>query len=94
MLPWTCHVVCERLAEILGIPIAISISMHWMAIFILITICLIFYYYIIIRPANREIKRLNSVNEGKLLTNLQEACKGVQTIRAFKKEDYIIQDYK
>ena len=45
------------------------------------------------RPSNREIKRLSSVNNGKLICILGEVCKGLPIIRAFKNQDWIIQEY-
>ena len=45
------------------------------------------------RPSNREIKRLSSINNGKLICILGEVCKGLPVIRAFKNQEWIIQEY-
>lgn len=42
------------------------------------------------RKTNRELKRLHSVNSGKVLTIVSESTIGVSTIRAFNKQDYFI----
>jgi hypothetical protein len=65
------------LAEILGLPIGIALQIPWMIIFMILTIYLIVFYYQKARSANIELKRLNSVNEGKLINELGEVCKGV-----------------
>ncbi len=85
VLPWTAHVLLERLSETIGFPIGIAIQFPEMIIFILITLALIYYFFRQFRAANREIKRLNSVNDGKLLNSIGESCKGLQIIRAFEK---------
>ena len=45
------------------------------------------------RPSNREIKRLSSINNGKLICIIGEVCKGLPVIRAFKNQEWIIQEY-
>jgi len=47
----------------------------------------------IFRISNREVKRLNSVNSGKVLSVIDEACNGVVLIRSFKKEKYILEEF-
>lgn len=52
---------------------------------ILIVVCfgLVLYIQSNFRNANRELKRLFQVNQGKLLAYIGETIRGVQTIRAF-----------
>lgn len=45
------------------------------------------------RVLNREVKRLNSVNSGKVLTSIGEACSGLILIRSFGREKYILKEY-
>lgn len=56
-----------------------------MSIFFLITVILIYVFQNEFRYANRELRRLNSINEGKLLSTFNEAISGVNIIRAFNK---------
>ncbi|KAL4449108.1 hypothetical protein ABPG74_021100 [Tetrahymena malaccensis] len=92
-LPWTCHVFLEQLAYTSGYPIGVIIQFPWLVVFVLISIGLIFWVQRIFRLSNREIKRLNSVNSGKLLTSLGEACKGLILIRSFDRERFILKEY-
>lgn len=45
------------------------------------------------RILNREVKRLNSVNSGKVLTSIGETCSGLILIRSFGREKYILKGY-
>jgi ABC-type multidrug transport system fused ATPase/permease subunit len=45
------------------------------------------------RKSNRDIKRINSVNEGRLLSLASETAYGVITIRAFGKQLMFLRDY-
>ncbi|EAR83355.2 ABC transporter C family protein (macronuclear) [Tetrahymena thermophila SB210] len=92
-LPWTCHVFLEQMAYTSGYPIGVMIQFPWLVVFVLISIGLIYWVQRIFRLSNREIKRLNSVNSGKLLTSLGEACKGLILIRSFDRERFILKEY-
>ncbi len=56
-----------------------------MTIVIAICVVLIVIFARYFRVCNREVKRLSSVNEGKLLSLLGEMCKGTATLRVFGK---------
>ena len=84
-LPWCCHVFLENVSVSLGYPIGILISFPWMAIFLILAISIVYFIQKLYRTANREIKRLKSVNSGKVLTKIGELSKGLIVIRAFGK---------
>lgn len=73
-LPWLLHVFLEDLALAIGIPIGIAIQFPWMIIFMLISIVLIYFQQKFYRPSNRELKRLHEVNNGIILTHINETC--------------------
>ncbi len=54
-----------------------------MICFLIIAVILIYYLQNLYRQTNREVKRLNSVNSGRLLTKINEMLKGIIIIRAF-----------
>jgi len=54
---------------------------------------MIFMVQKLFRIANREVKRLNSVNSGKVLSVIDETCNGVILIRSFKREKYILKEF-
>ncbi|KAL4463783.1 hypothetical protein ABPG72_012401 [Tetrahymena utriculariae] len=92
-LPWNCHVFLEQLAYTLGYSIGILIQFPWLIVFVLISLVFIYFIQKFFRHSNREIKRLNSVNSGRLLNALDEADKGLILIRAFGRERLILKDY-
>ncbi|KAL4477434.1 hypothetical protein ABPG74_002584 [Tetrahymena malaccensis] len=92
-LPWNCHVFLEQLAYTLGYSIGILIQFPWLVVFVLISLVFIYFIQKFFRHSNREIKRLNSVNSGRLLNALDEADKGLILIRAFGRERLILKDY-
>ncbi|KAL4483214.1 hypothetical protein ABPG74_019240 [Tetrahymena malaccensis] len=92
-LPWQSQTFMEQLAYSIGYPVGIIVQFPWIVIIILICFAFIYYVQKQFRDSNREIKRLNSVNTGKVLTVVSECCKGVTTIRAFEKQNYILKDF-
>ncbi|EAR93205.2 ABC transporter C family protein (macronuclear) [Tetrahymena thermophila SB210] len=92
-LPWNCHVFLEQLAYTFGYSIGILIQFPWLVVFVLVSLVFIYFIQKFFRHSNREIKRLNSVNQGRLLNALDEADKGLILIRAFGKERLILKDY-
>jgi hypothetical protein len=64
-----------------------------MVIFIGITVMFIYSIYHKYRSSNRELKRLNSVNEGKLLTLIGELSNGLVIIRSHMKQNYFKERY-
>lgn len=85
-LPWSCHVLLENIAYGIGYPIGIIISFPWVAIFVIIAMVLIYLLQGLFRASNREVKRLNSVNTGKVLSIISEVCSGLIVVRAFQSE--------
>ena len=83
-LPWFVHTTLETLASCLGFPIGVAIYFPWMGVIILMGVFMMSYVMKLYRPSNREIKRLSSVNNGKLISILGEVCRGLPIIRAFK----------
>ena len=75
-LPWLVHVTLERSVSCLGLPIGVAIYFPWMGVVIVIGIFIMSYLLNLYRPSNREIKRLSSVNDGKLISILGEICRG------------------
>ena len=64
-------------------PIGIALNFPWIGIVILLGIFMMIYVLNLYRPSNRELKRLSSVNDGKLISILGEVCRGSPIIRAF-----------
>ena len=89
-LPWFVHTTLETLASCLGFPIGVAIYFPWMGVIILMGVFMMSYVMKLYRPSNREIKRLSSVNNGKLISILGEVCRGLPIIRAFKNQEWII----
>ena len=65
----------------------------YLIIFAIVAFGMIYTVQRIFRISNREIKRLNSVNAGKILTTIGETCNGVILIRAFRKEKYVLTEF-
>ena len=76
-IPWYYHVIQEDLVKVLGIMVVVSIIFPWIIIIICIFLVLTYRLINIYRPVNRDIKRLNSVNDGKVMSLLSEACNGL-----------------
>jgi len=83
-LPWHVHVTLERIITSLGLPIGVAIYFPWMGAIIILEIFIMGYLLNLYRPSNREIKRLSSVNDGKLISILGEICRGLPIIRTFE----------
>ena len=75
-LPWLIHVALESSVSFLGFPIGVAIYFPWMGVFLVLEIFMMVYLLNIFRPSNMEIKRLSSVNDGKLISILGEICIG------------------
>ncbi|EGR29526.1 hypothetical protein IMG5_154140 [Ichthyophthirius multifiliis] len=78
--------------------LAIVVGWNYYIIILAYSFCFIAIFAVnrlqkLFRISNREIKRLNSVNAGKLLNIINETCKGLSIIRAFGKEDFILKQY-
>ncbi|EGR29164.1 hypothetical protein IMG5_161730 [Ichthyophthirius multifiliis] len=92
-LPWSCHVIMEQASYVLGYQIGIAIQFPWILIIFLFIFYLSYKIQKKFRVSNREIKRLNSVNQGVVLTHLSESCKGVVLIRSFNNQKYMNKEY-
>ncbi|KAL4490444.1 hypothetical protein ABPG72_002654 [Tetrahymena utriculariae] len=92
-LPWNCQILLENIIYTIGYPVGILIQLPWLVVFVIISIIFVYFIQRLFRVSNREIKRLNSVNSGKLLTTLGEACKGLILIRSFDRERFILKEY-
>ncbi|EAS02570.2 ABC transporter C family protein (macronuclear) [Tetrahymena thermophila SB210] len=92
-LPWNCQLLLEYIVYTIGYPVGILIQLPWLVVFVIISIIFVYFIQKLFRVSNREIKRLNSVNSGKLLTTLGEACKGLILIRSFDRERFILKEY-
>ncbi|KAL4483223.1 hypothetical protein ABPG74_019249 [Tetrahymena malaccensis] len=92
-LPWSCQIFLRYFINTIGYPIGILIQLPWLIVFVIISIFIVYFIQKLFRLSNREIKRLNSVNSGRLLTNLGEACKGVILIRSFDRERFVLKEY-
>ena len=82
-LPYNFHEFCSLIVFSIAYPIGIVIFFPWIAISFIMCILLMVYFYRQFRAANRELKRLSSVNNGKLLTIINENCTGLSIIRSF-----------
>ena len=71
-LPWFVNNTLESLAYCLGFPIGVAIYFPWIGVIIIIGVLIMYYILTLYRPSNREIKRLSSVNDGKLISILGE----------------------
>ena len=89
-LPWYANITLEKLISCLGLPIGIALNFPWMGVIIISGIFMMIYILNLYRPSNRELKRLSSVNDGKLISIIGEICRGLPIIRAFEKEEWII----
>ena len=83
-LPWYANVALEKLINCLAFPIGIALIFPWMGLVIVLGIFMMIYVLNLYRPSNRELKRLSSVNDGKLLNMIGEVCRGSHVIRAFE----------
>ena len=85
-IPWLLHVLVESGIHVVILPVTISLVLPWILVVMLVYVGLALWLTKQYRPANRDIKRLKSVNEGKLLTILSETCGGLGVLRAFQKQ--------
>ncbi|KAM3143931.1 hypothetical protein pb186bvf_003982 [Paramecium bursaria] len=92
-LPWAFHSLTEYLCRAIGLSIGLAILFPVLSIIIVLVFVLYFKMSQMYSKSNRELKRLHSVNQGKLLSILNESVIGVKTIRAFQKEEYFEQTY-
>jgi hypothetical protein len=75
----------EVLIEGISYPLGIVIMFPWMGVILIIEVALIYTLQKRFRVANREIKRLSSVEDGKVLTLINESIVGTKIIRSFDK---------
>ncbi|EAS02568.3 ABC transporter C family protein (macronuclear) [Tetrahymena thermophila SB210] len=92
-LPWSLDLLLGQAAPAFLYTLAILAEFPWLAMFILIQFILISFVQKDFRLLSREVKRLNSVNSGRVLTILDESSKGLVIIRSFKKQKHIVSEY-
>ncbi|KAL4483231.1 hypothetical protein ABPG74_019257 [Tetrahymena malaccensis] len=92
-LPWSLDLLLGQVAPAFLYTLAILAQFPWLVVFILIQIFLISFVQKDFRILSREVKRLNSVNSGRVLTILDESSKGLAVIRSFKKQKHILGEY-
>ncbi|EAR98273.2 ABC transporter C family protein (macronuclear) [Tetrahymena thermophila SB210] len=81
------------LAYAVGYSVGISIQIPEMSIFFLQAFLISYSISKLYRCANRQIKRLNQINEGDYQSHISESCKGVVVVRSMQKQSYMIQMY-
>ncbi|ONH69219.1 Oligomycin resistance ATP-dependent permease YOR1 [Cyberlindnera fabianii] len=80
-----------HLAQTFGILILATVYIPWFAIsipFLVIIFAVIAHYY---QTTNREVKRLESIQQSKVLNNFNEVMNGLTTIRAYKSSSRFIE---
>ena len=85
-IPFQANILLKNIFEVLGTFLLICFLFPYVFFLIPFIICYLLSISRKFRVCQREIKRLDSVNSGKLMTQLQETDSGIVTIRAFKKE--------
>ncbi|CAK64501.1 unnamed protein product (macronuclear) [Paramecium tetraurelia] len=88
------HCFLENLSRISGLSIGLLILEP--RYFLMLVIFLVAFYHIkkACLISNREIKRLQSANQSRLLQIVNETLTGVKIIRAFQKEKYFTQIFE
>ncbi|KAL4453909.1 hypothetical protein ABPG74_003792 [Tetrahymena malaccensis] len=92
-LPLNFETASEQVVLAIGYPVGISIQFPWMSAFFVVAFVITYFISNMYRSSNREVKRLNSLNKGQLLTHISESCKGLVTIRSFQKQIYMTNQY-
>ncbi|KAL4483243.1 hypothetical protein ABPG74_019269 [Tetrahymena malaccensis] len=92
-LPWSFDYLIGLLAATANYTFAILIQFPWLIIFVVASVLLFYFVQKTFRTLTVEIKRLNSVNSGRLLSTLGETSKGLILIRSFNKQRYILKEF-
>ncbi|CAD8046142.1 unnamed protein product [Paramecium primaurelia] len=92
-LPWYVEVLIMSLLACIGYPIGIIILFPWLIVIIIIELFAFRWLQKYFRKSNRDLKRIQSTNEGKVISHLTETTGGLRTIRAFEKQQYFIKEY-
>ncbi|EAR98222.2 ABC transporter family protein (macronuclear) [Tetrahymena thermophila SB210] len=92
-LPFILLILITQISTTLWYAIGICIQLPWIILLFFIGFFMTFRIQKNFKVANREIKRLLTVNEGKLLNQIQESCKGLIIIRAFSQQKQMLQNY-
>ncbi|EGR28408.1 hypothetical protein IMG5_175940 [Ichthyophthirius multifiliis] len=79
--------------QVFGYLIAIGYIFPYTLIISFVCIFSMYYYYAKFTRTNKELKRLNQVNYGKLITNINEICGGLAIIRSFNQQENILKDF-
>ncbi|KAL4449679.1 hypothetical protein ABPG74_007502 [Tetrahymena malaccensis] len=81
------------LAYAVGYSVGISIQIPEMIIFFVQAFAISYLISKLYRCANRQIKRLNQINDGNYQSHISESCKGLVTVRSMGKQNYMVQMY-
>lgn len=82
-LPWFAGIFVNTLLSCLAYPIGIMILFPWMSVIMVIEIYFVWYLQKIYRKSNRDLKRIQSTNEAKVISHLTETTSGLRVVRAF-----------
>ena len=93
-IPWSGHIFVDQFIMSIGMPIVICIILPWISVAVIIIFIAILKINQFYRKSNRDLKRLSSVNEGKLLTHLNECVAGSIVIQAHDKIQDAIEEFK
>ncbi|KAM3144194.1 hypothetical protein pb186bvf_003656 [Paramecium bursaria] len=92
-LPWYAGVFLNSLLQCIGYPLGLVILFPWM---ILVIIAELYIFWVMqrkFRKSNRDIKRIQSSNEGENIGYLSETTSGLRIIRAFERQQFFIEQY-
>ncbi|EGR29740.1 hypothetical protein IMG5_149230 [Ichthyophthirius multifiliis] len=92
-IPFTFNQFFYQLILVSIYPLGILINFPWIAIPFVFCVCIMYYFFYLFRFSNRELKRLSQVNNGKLMTIINENCSGLIITRSFNQQNYMMKDY-
>ncbi|XP_073844740.1 probable multidrug resistance-associated protein lethal(2)03659 [Musca autumnalis] len=93
ILPQVLLDVIQISLSLLGIVVVLSIVNPW---YILATVIMVIIFYFIrsfYLKTSRDVKRLEAVTRSPIYTHLGASLNGLSTIRAFKAQDILIQEF-
>ncbi|KAL4482051.1 hypothetical protein ABPG73_000575 [Tetrahymena malaccensis] len=93
VLPFILSIIITQLSTSLWYAVGICLQLPWIILLFFLGFYMSSKIQKKFKVANREIKRLLTVNEGKLLNQIQESCQGLVLIRAFSQQKQMIQNY-
>ncbi|KAL4449622.1 hypothetical protein ABPG74_007445 [Tetrahymena malaccensis] len=87
------HIFLEKLAYLIGYPIGMIIQFPWTILHFGLIILLAIQISKRYRASSRQLTRLHSVNQGQMLTVINENSSGLSVIRSMNKEKIIMQEF-